>query len=686
MTGNVQDQAHDRNADDTGRHPPRVTQLVRPLLYALAITVLIYGLYETVERLWLTDVPMPMIHLLHITRGIVACLVVAVVVTWSILKHSPAFLGASSTAGVRAGQAPVSELERTQVYASWFIAMRWIAVVVAAILVVITVQFIGLLPPDVWWPLVGTIVVLAVCNLVYTALVPSERGAPAVLLLQGYIDLGILTALLHFSGGIENPLSTMMVFHVIIGGVLLSRGQCYGIATAGSVLFALLASGEYADVLEHHTLLIFPHTKYGGEILHAAHQPLFATSSVLLQTGILFLTAYFVTTLSERMRYNERRLEAMASQALADRQLLERALETTGTGLRVLDRNLQSYWANKRWNEWFAHPPGSLPHGLEALDSDDSLARQSFQDGQTRMAELTIPAGEEASASFRPSPGQRIFQVTTAPLLGVNHTISQVVQLAQDVTEQKQTQVQIIRAGQLAAVGELAGQVAHEVNNPIAIISAKASLLLSDHQSGMPAKVAQELGKILELAQRVARIAQGLLSYCRPSPGAKVVMDVRAPIRKSLSMVEQHAQTLGVAIEDRLPAALPGVRANAGELEQVFLNLFLNALDAMPKGGRLTVSVSSTPIRCLEGKSCVAISVEDTGAGIDPTIRDRIFEPFFTTKEPGRGTGLGLSICQGLIRSHGGEITVDAQPGRGTRFTVNLPVDSSARRESLSHG
>ncbi|MHB8519656.1 MAG: sensor histidine kinase [Limisphaerales bacterium] len=663
-----------------------MTQLVRPLLHALAITVLIYGLYETVERLWLTSVPMPMIHLLHIARGIVACLVVAVVVTWSILKNSPAFLAASSTADLWAGQAPLSELERTQVYASWFIAMRWIAVLVAAVLVVITVQFIGLLPPDVWWPLIGTTAVLAGCNLVYTVLVQSERGAPAVLLVQGYIDLGILTALLHFSGGIENPLSTMMVFHVIIGGVLLSRGQCYGIAAAGSVLFALLASAEYADILEHHTLLIFPHTKYGGEILHAAHQPLFAASSVLLQTGILFLTAYFVTTLAERMRYNERRLEGMAGQALADRQLLERALETTGTGLRVLDRNLQSYWANKRWNEWFAHQPASPGHGLELLDGEDSLAHQSFQDGQTHMTELTLPGCEDASASLRSVVGQRIFQVTTAPLLGVNHTISQVVQLAQDVTEQKQTQVQMIRAGQLAAVGELAGQVAHEVNNPIAIISAKASLLLSDHQNGMPVKIAQELGKILELAQRVARIAQGLLSYCRPSPRAKIIMDVRAPIRKSLSMVEQHAQTLGVAIEDHLPASLPGVRANAGELEQVFLNLFLNALDAMPKGGRLIVSVPSTPVRCPEGKSGLAISVEDTGVGIGEAIRNRIFEPFFTTKEAGRGTGLGLSICQGLVRSHGGEITVDSQPGRGTRFTVNLPVDTSASRESASHG
>jgi len=138
-----------------------------------------------------------------------------------------------------------------------------------------------------------------------------------------------------------------------------------------------------------------------------------------------------------------------------------------------------------------------------------------------------------------------------------------------------------------------------------------------------------------------------------------------------------------VVVQDELPETLPPVKANAQELEQVFLNLLLNALDAMPKGGRLKVSAATTALR--DEQPAVAVAVADTGVGIPETIRDRIFEPFFTTKQEGRGTGLGLSICLGLVRSHGGEIEVESEPGRGSRFTIKLPVDAAARKEQL-HG
>ncbi|MBI1987351.1 MAG: hypothetical protein HYS70_03255 [Nitrospinae bacterium] len=157
--------------------------------------------------------------------------------------------------------------------------------------------------------------------------------------------------------------------------------------------------------------------------------------------------------------------------------------------------------------------------------------------------------------------------------------------MVQEITEQKQIQAQILQAGKMAAVGELAGQVAHEVNNPIAILGAKARLLLLDHRDGMSAKTAQELAKIINLSDRVARIAQGLLTYCRPSAAMRTPLDVRIPIRKALSMVEHRARMAGVQLEEHLSDPVPLIKANGNEIEQVFLNLFLNALDAMPQGG-----------------------------------------------------------------------------------------------------
>ena len=674
-----------RDAGEPRGSPLRWPRLVRPLLYALGIVILSFGLTAIVERTWLEGGGMPTLHRLHEFKMIFTSLLVALVVGWTIIRSSPTFLHSSPVEVEWARRDRLTQGERTRIYAEWFIAMRWIAVLIAGLLVFVSVKVVELLPSQVWWPLVLTVATLAVCNLFYTFFIRWETGGPVVLLVQGYVDLGILTVLLHFSGGLENPLSSVMIFHVIIGGILLSRGQCYGIAATASLLFAFLIWAEWAGFWQHYTLSVFPHVEQEGEVLRAAQQPLFAFSRPVLQSAILFLTAYFVTTLAERMRFNERRLEAMADRALADHQLLERALATTGAGLRVLNGDLQSYWASEQWNRWFVSAAGGNASGF-MLDEADSPAHRTLQDGQVRVTELLLGAQEELPASSKVETSQRAFQVTTAPLLDVSGKISQVVELAQDITQQKRTQAQMIRAGKLAAVGELAGQVAHEVNNPVAIISNKASLLLSGHASGMTPKVIQELGKIRDLAKRVARIAQGLLSYCRPSVATRVPLDLRVPIRKSLVLVEEHARREGVRIEDHLPERMPVIQANPGELEQVFLNLYLNALDAMPKGGWLTVSALPGPVSLPDGKPAVAVVVEDTGCGIPGEIREEVFEPFFTTKQEGRGTGLGLSICLGLIRSHGGEIKIDSKLWQGTRVTVKLPMVVPDGKEAKPNG
>ncbi len=538
--------------------------------------------------------------------------------------------------------------------------MRWIAVAVSAALIAFGILVARLLPIELSWPLAALVVLLAACNAIYYWLI---RGAaafhPWLLPLQIYVDLAILTGLLHFSGGIENPFSFVMVFHVIIGGIVLSRRQCYLVAAAAASLFALLAWVEWAEVLPHYTLEVFPHFHTHEGVMHAAHMAPYVISSVAIQCIVLFLTAHFVTTLTERVRYDEGQLAAMAERAMAERGLLEQALETTGTALRVLDRDLQLHWSNERWKRWLAR--------RDAAPDQTSAAWQTRDDGQVRVGELAVGASADS----------RVLQLTTAPLLDKDGRISQIVELAHDVTQQKQAQAQMMRAGQLAAVGQLAGQVAHEVNNPIAIISAKSRLLIRDHRQEMSDVVLRDLEKITELADRVGRIAQGLLSYGRPSTGA----GGHGPPRADPQGAGQHragARGSGVRIQDRLPESLPFILANAGEMEQVFLNLFLNALDAMPRGGRLTIGAGA------EGPM-LEVLVEDTGGGIPEAIRERIFEPFFSTKEEGRGTGLGLSVCLGLVRSHGGTISVESPSGGGSRFTLRLPALKPAK-EVASHG
>lgn len=655
-----------------------------PLLVALGITLLTLFASQVAEQVW-PDAS-GAVHRLDQMRGLASALLVTAVIGWVIIHTSPAFPNAARPAQPWPPLAPPTAEERIATYARWFIAMRWIAALLAGMLVLISVQLLDWLPLEVWKPLAQTVVVLVGCNLLYIYLLRHGRGIAMLLLAQAYIDLLILTVLLHYSGGIENPLSMMMIFHVIIGGILFSGRQCYGLAAAASGLFALLAWAEWAHAIDHYTLQLLPHLEHHGHVVHPAHDSLYVVSWATLQAAVLFLTAYFVTTLARRLHDNEVQIVALADHAVADRQLLERALETTGAGLRVLGRDLRPYWSSNHWNEWFVCQAGEFCPGCEVLHRDDSPARQCLQDGRVRLTEIVLEPSNSPARLLPCCGAQRVFQVTTAPLLDADRKVAQIVELAQDVTEQKQAQARMLQAGKLAAVGELAGQVAHEVNNPISIISAKASLLLSNHAGEMSPKIAQELAKITDLATRVARIAQGLLSYCRPSGAMRTRLDLRGPIRKALATLDEQARREAVRIEDRLPDQMPPVKANPQEIEQLFFNLFLNALDAMPKGGWLDVSVPAGQPVLPDGRPAVTLVVADTGSGIPDEIRERIFEPFFTTKKQGRGTGLGLSICLGLVRSHGGELEIESKVWQGTRVTIKLPIDSAVVKEDHRHG
>jgi signal transduction histidine kinase len=667
-----------RDAEDLTR--PRAGEaasasLLRALLAAFAAVVLLFVVYEVVERTWLGAVDRELLHALHRVRGAAAALVAVGVATWLIYREGPPVLAA----GMLPGEQARGGAEKQFHYARWFIVMRWIAVVVATIAVFVTVEVAELLPRQVGPSLGGLIIMLTVLNLGY-AIYLRHYGADTVLLVvQVYADVVVLILLLHYSGGIENPMTPLLLLHVIIAGIVLGRRHAYLVAAVASVLFGAMAWAEAAGVLPHYTLTVFPHHHVNGMTLHAAHDAYYAGSRVALQVVVLLLVAYFTTTLVERIRQDESEMEALAASARAQAQMLERALDTTGTALCLCDLELRPYWSNARWTEW----QSAAPELCCGVDAPGSAALATLEDGVVRRTEVRTGA-------LAPEPGARVFDVTTAPLRERDGAISHVVTLARDVTEQHAAQARTARAERLAGVGELAGQVAHEVNNPIAIISAKARLLLRDGRQQLPPHAGAEVGKIAELADRVARVAQGLLSYCRPAPGARQPLDARLPVRRALAYVEARAHAAGVYIVDAMPAQLPAVQANAAELEQVFLNVFLNALDAMPDGGTLAVraraesapaatGLAAAPAAAGVGRAAfashgaVVVEVTDTGTGIDTATRERVFEPFLTTKG-GKGTGLGLSICQGIVRSHGGDISLDSEPGHGTRVAVSFPV------------
>lgn len=224
----------------------------------------------------------------------------------------------------------------------------------------------------------------------------------------------------------------------------------------------------------------------------------------------------------------------------------------------------------------------------------------------------------------------------------------------------EEKQAQIIRAEKLAAVGRLAASVAHEINNPLQAISLHLQLLVDE---ALSAGGEQRLAVVQQEFDRIAAIVERLLDFQRPQAGQPKPVCVTQTLAYVISLAEQQLQQVGVQCLQNLPDDLPDVLAVDSQLKQVFLNLVLNAAEAMPGGGRLTMTATHHA-----GK--IFIEFTDTGPGILPENQVHLFEPFYTTKAD--GSGLGLAVCHEIVANHGGALTFDSTPGAGATFTVML--------------
>jgi two-component system NtrC family sensor kinase len=225
---------------------------------------------------------------------------------------------------------------------------------------------------------------------------------------------------------------------------------------------------------------------------------------------------------------------------------------------------------------------------------------------------------------------------------------------------------QLARTEKLTALGEMAAGVAHEINNPLGGILLYSNLVLEDIPPDSPAR--ENMQKIIYQTNRSKRIVQSLLDFARAPTGEMLPLNINSVIDSSLGLVRDQAMFHGIEIKKCLAEDLPEVIGDKSRLEDVFLNLFINAADAMKGGGTLTI----TTVPGLDNS--VKILVSDTGKGIEKKDLPHIFEPFFTTKEPGQGTGLGLPIAYGIVRKHNGLIDAESTPGKGTTFIVSLPA------------
>ncbi len=361
-----------------------------------------------------------------------------------------------------------------------------------------------------------------------------------------------------------------------------------------------------------------------------------------------------------------------------------------------LEKKVAEYERLKDFNENIVE---SINVGVLAVDLADRVeswnSQMEVMYALPRWQALTRPLSEVFPAAFveefyrvrqnsgihnlykfrlgTPAGETRIVNVAIAPLVTRKFNVIGRLIIMDDITERIELEAQLSQADKLSSIGLLAAGVAHEVNTPLAVISSYAQML-SKQLQGDPAKGAL-MEKITRQTFRASEIVNNLLNFSRTSGTEFKDVDVNGIIMDTLALLEHQFKTAKIKVQDELSDHLPRITGNPGRLQQVFLNLFLNARDAMPEGGTLRVMTSNG-----EG---VSVVVSDTGSGIAQEHIRRIYDPFFTTKTSpqegqGRGTGLGLSVTYGIIQEHAGKIRVESRPGEGTTFYVDFPMTKKA--------
>ncbi len=257
-------------------------------------------------------------------------------------------------------------------------------------------------------------------------------------------------------------------------------------------------------------------------------------------------------------------------------------------------------------------------------------------------------------------------------ILNLRGSVEHVIATGLDVTEVKQMQEQLRRTERLAELGTLASGMAHEIGTPMNVIQGRAEYLL---QRTTEEPIKKGLATIIAQVERITKIMNQLLTFARRRPIERKPMDLKKTIADCLDIVQERLKQHRVEVETSYAEPLPLVHADPDQMSQVLLNLVLNAIQAMPEGGRLSLALEP------EGPG-MKLSVADTGSGMPAETLNKIFDPFFTTKDVGAGTGLGLTVVHGIVEDHGGAIHVYSVPGRGTTFTIHLPI----HRESSQGG
>jgi len=378
---------------------------------------------------------------------------------------------------------------------------------------------------------------------------------------------------------------------------------------------------------------------------------------------LLFTIAGYVAIAIENARlYQSLEQKAMQVERLKD--FSENIVESLNIGVLTVDLEDRV----ESWNPQL--------EGLLEISRREALQRKLGEVlPQDLVAEIGArAAGDHVSGIYKfrlntRGGRQLVINASIAPLVGKNGTRLGRLILLDDITQRVRLEEQMVQTEKLTSLGLLAAGVAHEVNTPLAVISNYIQMLAKQIPSDDPRQ--KTIERIVKQTFRASEIVNNLLNFSRTGAAEFVEVDLNSVLDETLTLVQHPLKTAQVKVIKNYTEQLPLMLGSITRLQQVFLNLFMNARDAMPGGGMLEVRTGAQ-------NGSVEVEVTDTGSGISPENLHRIFDPFFTTKATGRGTGLGLSVSYGIIKEHAGKVDVRSAPGKGTSFRLEFPVARKA--------
>ena len=512
--------------------------------------------------------------------------------------------------------------------------------------------------------------------------------------IRGSVVMGFGIAVMHYTGMVSMQLPGTVLYHwplvavsvavaVIVSFMALWRAfrlrePGVGAWSWNKLGSALLMGAAIPSM--HYTAMAAVSFEASGpaRLLHTLSIPsmTLGTSAIVLST-FMILGLAITTSLLDR-RYCDQAI-ALQSSATHYQKFLRQVIDINPHLIFVKDWEGRYVLANEAMAGFLGTTVDSL---IGKRDADFHLkgeeAEQFLRDDREVMSAQKPVSIAEEPATCSKTGGTRWFQTVKVPLMSSDGSARQVLGVATDITERKQLEDQFRQAHKMEAVGRLAGGVAHDFNNVLTIIRAQTEFLLADLPPDDACRA--DVLEIQSAADRASAFTRQLLAFSRRQLLQPEVLELNAAITGTEMMV-RRLMGEDVVVLTKLHPDLPRVWADPGQLQQVILNLAVNARDAMPRGGTLLIETGVVeldehyPRQHPSAKPGVHVVLvfTDTGCGMDPATRSRIFEPFFTTKEPGKGTGLGLSTVYGIVKQSGGHIWVYSEVDRGTTFKLYFP-------------